>query len=122
MAAVAKLEAQLTILGEGGTGPFELLHSLSAEAWAGPLNTVIPTGTSAQSIILLGIQGLSSITSFLITTDQQITVFYNGAVTGMTINPGGFHAFSDTNITAVSLTNVSGVAANVRYAAAGNAG
>jgi hypothetical protein len=122
VAAVAKLEASLTILGEGGSGPFELLHSLAAEAWAGPLNAVIPTGTSTQSIILLGIQGLSLITSFLITTDQQITVFYNGAITGIVINPGGFHAFSDVSITAVSITNVSGVAANVRYGCAGSAG
>jgi hypothetical protein len=122
MPAVAKASADLTIIGVGGTGPYSLLHSLSAQAWVGPLNSVIPTGTAVQSIIILGIQGLSLITSLLITSDQLVTIFYNAASPGLTINPGGFHIFSDTAITAVSVTNVSGVAANVTYCAAGSPG
>jgi len=120
MAAVAKLQAKFTILGPTIAGPFDLLHSLSVLAWTGPLNVVIPNGTAVQSLIILGLQGLSLITSMLITSDQTITVFYNGADIGLTIAPGGFHAFSATSMTAVAITNVSGMNANVTYACAGS--
>lgn len=120
MAAVAKFQAKFTVLGPTIAGPFDLLNSTAVLAWLGPLNVVIPNGTAVQSIIILGIQGLSLITSMLITSDQVVTVFYNAAVVGLTIAPGGFHAFSATSITAVAITNVSGADANVTYAVGGS--
>jgi hypothetical protein len=122
MAAVIKLKAGMAIIGPYRGSTLDLLHSLSAEAWGGPFNAVIPNGTAVQSLIILGIQGLSQITSMLITADQQVTIFYNTSVQGLLINPGGFHVFSDTSITAVAVTNVSGVEANVEYLCAGVAG
>jgi len=121
VAAVAKMQTKMNLSSVlGGVSPLELLHSLTVAIWAGPFNVVIPTGTSAQSLIVYGQQGVSQLRALLLTSDQQITVFYNSSVAGILMFSGGYHALCDTTLTAVTLTNVSGVAANVTYFAAGS--
>lgn len=122
MAAIAKLNARLLVVSAlGNIGPFDLAHSQTAEVWFGPVNVVVPNGTSAQPLIVIGAQGIASIRAILITADQAITLFYNASAVGLPITEaGGMQAFSASTITSVRVTNVSGVSANVSYMTVGS--
>ena len=105
MASVAKVQASLSILGPSAS-ELNLLHSLSVSSWIGPFTIAIPNGTVLQNIIVMGVQGLSQIHVFAITSDQSISIFYNANTQGLPLTANGFHIFSDTTIIAVQITNV----------------
>ena len=119
MAAVAKASASISVLGPSGSGPFNLLHSLSVDGWVGPFSIVIPNGTVLQDIVVIGLQGLSTVEAFAITSDQAIIMNYNANTQGLPLNANGFQLFVDTILTVVRVTNTSGVGAAITYVAAG---
>lgn len=120
MAATVKMRVTLQMLGFVGVHPFSVEHTQSARVWVGPFGVTIPDGTAQQSLIVIGIQGLAVVRSMLITSEQNITVYYNNNVNGHELEAYGFHAFSGTSLQAVSVTNVSGVPAEIVYALSGD--
>ena len=120
MASIAKLMASMSVLGPSGFGPFDLLHALAVTNWVGPFGVSIPNGTSLQPLIVIGLGGISAVKAFLVTSSQTVLLNYDNSTIGITLTANGFHLFSDTNLTAISLSNNSGVSADVIYMAAGD--
>ncbi len=123
MPGVARVVARMDIVGPflGFVNTLRPDHAQTVNVWAGPHNVQIATGTTLQPIIAIGIQGITVATAFLVTADQNITVAYQiPTAPAMLLNKGGIHCFSDTSITAVYISNVSGLLANLTYFIGGN--
>lgn len=119
MAGVVRAEGKLSIAGpDGVAGPPDLVFSLAVTKWFGPSTVTIATGVTAQALIVIGTQGLTTIQALLIKSDQLITVSYNSG-TAFQVSAGGFHLLAGTSLTGVTITNASGSTANVTYIAGG---
>ncbi|SRR6266849_4164577 len=113
MAGIARLEAKMsTTTPLGITGPLDIVQALAITIDTGPLLVQVVTGVSGQAVRIIGTQGITTVTGLLITSDQTISVGYNGG-TAITLIASGFHMFSDTSVTAIAITNASGNTANV---------
>lgn len=124
MAGVARLEGRMIVstpLGDLSFPGGAVQSSEAVTAWVGPTTVSVPTATSEQSLVVLGTQGLTTITDFFITSDQDISVTYGTAVSNVPVALGAnkFHALCGTSLTAISVTNTSGESANVTYFASG---
>jgi len=122
MAGVARAMAKLTVSGElGDVGLPTMQSAESVTNWFGPTTVEIATGVSEQSIVVIGTQGLTTITDFQITSDQAISVTYGLAGNNVPVPLGAnkFHLIAGTSLTALSITNVSGNTAKVTYFVAG---
>jgi len=123
MPGVSRLEAKMSLTDRHGIiGPLAVVQALSQTEWVGPFTTQVADGVVEQAIIVLGTQGLTTITALLITSDADISVTYGVAANNVPIplNANGFHCMSDTSVTALSLSNSSGATANVTYFLAGS--
>lgn len=113
MAGIARLEAKIsTTTPLGLTGPLDLVEQLAVTVDTGPLLVQVLTGVSGQGVRIIGTQGITTVTAALITSDQNISISYNGG-TAISLVAKGFHMFSNTSITAMSITNSSGNTAAV---------
>jgi hypothetical protein len=122
MAGVARAEAKLTInSNQGNTHPLSVLSAEAVTNWVGPFNIQIPTGTTEQSIVVLGTQGLTTITDLMITSDTDISVTYGTANVNVPVPLGAnkVHLITGTSLTALSISNASGSTASVTYLVAG---
>ncbi len=114
MAAIARLEAKFsTTKPLGITGPLDILQAISVTIDSGPMLVTVATGVSAQAVRFFGAQGITTATAVLISSDQTITVTYNGGNQAITLTANGFHLLSNTSITAIAITNNSGSTANI---------
>ncbi len=124
MAAISRLKVEMLLDTDrhGKIGPLALLHSLPATEWVGPLNTQVATGVTEQALVVFGTQGITTVTAYLITTDQNISITYGAAASNVAIplNANGFHAKSGTSLTEITITNASGSTANLVYLIAGS--
>jgi hypothetical protein len=122
MSGVARAEAKLTVdSNQGIAGPFSVLCAESVTNWVGPFTIQIATGASEQSVIVIGTQGLTTITDIMITSDTAISVTYGAAASNVPVPLGAnkVHLVTGTSLTALSITNASGVTATVTYLVAG---
>lgn len=114
MAAIARLEAKMsTTKPLGITGPLDILTALSVTIDTGPMLVQIANGVVAQAVRIFGTQGITTATAVLISSDQTVTVFYNGGNQALTLTANGFHLLASTSITAMTITNNSGSTANI---------
>lgn len=123
MAGVARAEAKLAIdSNQGGVNPFSVLCAESVTNWVGPFTIQIATGVSEQSVIVIGTQGLTTITDVMITSDTNISVTYGAAGSNVPVPLGAnkCHLITGTSLTALSITNASGDTATVTYLVAGS--
>lgn len=123
MAGVARAAAKLSISGPlGDVGLPQLQAAEAVTNWVGPLTVEIATGVSEQSIVVIGTQGLTTITDILITSDQAISVTYGVAGNNVPVPLAAnkFHLITGTSLTALSITNASGNTASVTYHVAGS--
>ncbi len=115
MAGIARLEAKIsTTTPLGVNGPLSLVEALAITVDTGPLLVRVLTGVSGQAVRIIGTQGITTVTGLVITSDQTISVSYNGG-TAIPLTANGFHMFSNTSITAMAITNASGNTANVTH-------
>lgn len=122
MAGIARVSAEMVIDGPLGAGkPLEVSAAEAVTNWVGPFSIEIATGVSEQSLIVIGTQGMTTITDFFITADQNISVTYGAAGSNVPVplNAGGVHVLGKTSLTAISVSNASGSTAKVTYAAGG---
>ena len=123
MSGVSRVKAEMTISDRfGNVGPFAVEHAMSQTLGVGPFTVQVATGVSEQSIIALGTHGLTTITALMITADQDISVTYGVAANNVPIvlNKNAVHLISGTSLTALSISNSSGVTANCVYMIAGS--
>lgn len=123
MAGVARAEAKLTVeSNQGSAGPLSVLCAESVTNWVGPFSINISTGVSEQSVVVIGTQGLTTITDLIITSDTDISVTYGAAASNVPVALGAnkVHLITGTSLTALSITNNSGITAKVTYMLAGS--
>ncbi len=112
MAGIARLEVKMSsTISSGITGPLNILKALAVTIDTGPLLVQVLTGVSGQAVRIIGTQGITTVTGILITSDQNISVSYNGG-TAIPLTANGFHMFANTSVTAMAITNASGNTAN----------
>ena len=123
MAGVVRMKIEVSLNANLGlVGPMKLEKSLAVDEWYGPYTLEVATGSTevATGIFTANI-GLTTMTAFVITSDQTISVTYGTAASNapVTLTAGGFHAMQDTSLTEVTISNSSGNTANVLMWAAG---
>lgn len=122
MAGVARATGKLVVSSNLGDVDLPVLQAAEAvTAWVGPTTVQVATGVSEQSVVVIGTQGLTTITDILITADQAISVTYGVAANNVPVALGAnkFHLITGTSLTALSISNSSGNTANVTYFVAG---
>jgi len=113
-----RVEGKMRVDGPlGSTSPLALLVSRTVTAWLGPFTIPIVAGLNEQAIVVLGTQGLTTVTALLITADADISVTYGVAANNVPIplNANGFHLLADTSLTAITITTAASVTANLTY-------
>src|SRR3990167_1816154 len=106
MAGNLQLDASMRAIGPLGTiGPLRLFRMLTATVWLGPFTIPIVAGFAEQAIVVLGTQGLTTITACLITADANISVTYGVAANNVHIalNANGFHCLAATSLTNITI-------------------
>lgn len=121
MAAVVSMQLQVSLRTPHAVFPFPLDYAAAVTEWFPPYTVVIPTGTAEESIVSLLTQGLTTITTVVITSDQAISVTCGAAGSNVPIPVAahGFLALAGTSLTALAITNASGVDANVTIGVGG---
>lgn len=121
MPGISKMIAKMLIADQFGNEALEVEHALSQTIWF-PFNAQVADSVTEQAIIVLGTQGLTTITALILTSDQDISVTYGAAGSNVPIplSANGLHAMSNTSLTALSISNASGSTANVRGMVAGS--
>lgn len=120
---VSAVKAEISVKDRyGTTRPLRVVHSIAQTEWVGPFTTEVATAITEQSILALGTQGLTTITALLITSNQNVSVTYGAAASNAPVNldANGVHCMSGTSITALAISNSSGVTALITYFIAGS--
>ena len=115
---VSAVKAEIALRDRYGTiGPLRVSHNIAQTEWVGPFTTQVTTGTTEQSLLALGTQGLTTITALFLTSDQNISVTYGTAASNapVDLNANGVHCMSGTSLTAVAISNSSGNTALITY-------
>lgn len=121
MAGIMRAEAKLSLTGPLGlTGPLDILFAKSITKWSGPFTVPVLTGVTAQAVVAIGTQGLTTVQVILITSDQDLTITYNGGSQPLPLNANGVHLLAGTSLTAIAITNASGLTALLSYWLGGN--
>jgi len=114
MAIIARFEAKMsTTKPLGITGPLDILQAISATFDGGQSLVPVLTGVTNQQIRIIGTQGLSTITGFILATDQTIFVVPNSGTQGIPVQANGFILVSNTALSSLGITNNSGFTANI---------
>lgn len=122
MPGVSKIEAAMLIKSRYGTiGWPPIVHEQNVDEWVGPFAAEVSTGTTEETIIAIGTQGLTTITACLFTSNVAVGITYGVAANNVAIDlaAGGVHLISGCALTAISITNASGSLATVHYLLAG---
>src|SRR5262245_54744544 len=122
MPGLARFQAQMACQTPTETeNPFQVFASL---AYTKRFRGTIPVanGVSEQSIIVIGTQGLTTITGIQITADKDISVTLGVAVSNVPIPLAAGYALqvAGTSLTGASISNASGSIAEVTYDVVGD--
>lgn len=122
MSAVVSTQLRAALRTSQSVMPFPLDHALAVTEWMPPYNVQIPTATTEESVVALLTQGLTTLTFVCITADQDISVTYGtaGSNVPVSLTAHGVHLLSGTSLTALAISNASGVTANVTIFVAGS--
>ena len=121
MAAIVRTELKISsTLSAGLVGPVSFLRAVSAAIDSGPMLVQVATGITAQAVRIFGTQGITTATVVLISSDQDVTITYNAGNQPLLVSANGFHVLSGSSITAMAVTNNSGLTANLSIWIAGS--
>ena len=122
MAGTSRVDAIFSVTGSAGMeSMFDVIYSQSVTKWTGKRHITLATGITDQSLIDIGSGGITTINTFMIVSDQNISVKFGtaGSNVALTLTALAPMLVSGIALTALSLSNASGNTANIDYALAG---
>ena len=120
MAAITRTDFKMaTQLPSGLVGPIQFSRAVSAAIDTGPTLVQVATGVTNQAVRIFGTQGITTATVVFISSDQDVSVIYNGSSQPLLLSAGGYQVLAGTSITTMGVTNNSGLTANLTIWLAG---
>lgn len=121
MAGISRAQAKLSLSGPNGVDTFDAAFAQSVTKWTGKRHMTLATATTDQSLIDIGGGGITTINQFMIISDQAISVKLGaaGSNIALALLAGAPLLLTGIALTALSLSNASGLTANIDYALSG---
>ena len=119
MAGIIKTKISL---GVSGAEPFEVEFAASATKWSGARHMTLPDAVTDQSLIDIGGGGVTTVNAFALVADQAISVKLGaaGSNVALALAAGAPLCMAGLSLTSLSLSNASGLTAQVDYVVAGS--